>query len=95
MELVDLVLDTGPPKKKRGDYPVLKRLERGEADVLAAGRSDLRRQSLSQDWLESRLRPQPVALFSVADLARLGVLARLRGVLLVKPEGMEPGQRSL
>lgn len=68
MELVDLVLDTGPPKKPRGDYPVLKRLERGEADVLAVGLSDLRRRSPSQDWLASRLRPQPIAILSVAGV---------------------------
>ncbi len=78
MMVVDFIIDTGPPKKRRGDYPMLARFERGEADVLIVGRSDLRRRSPDQDWLESRTRPRPVALYTVAELRRLGVLDRTR-----------------
>jgi hypothetical protein len=82
MMVVDFFVDMGPPKKRRGDYPMLARLDRGEADVLIVGRSDLRRRSPDQDWLESRTRPRSVALFTVAELRRLGVLDRKRAASL-------------
>lgn len=78
MVVVDFIVDTGPPKKRRGDYPMLARFERGQADVLIVGRSDLRRRSPDQDWLESRTRPRPVVLYTVAELRSLGVLSRTR-----------------
>ncbi len=78
MVVVDFIVDSGRPKKRRGDYPMLARFERGEADVLIVGRSDLRRRSPDQDWLESRARPRPVALYTVDELRRLGVLDRKR-----------------
>lgn len=74
MELVDIIIDSGPPKKHPRDYPVLARLERGEADLLLLGRSELLKRSAEQDLLESTCRPEPMAFFTAAELQALGLL---------------------
>lgn len=74
MELIDIEIDSGPPKKHPRDYPILARLERGEADLLLLGRSELLKRSAEQDLLESTCRPEPMAFFTVAELRDLGLL---------------------
>jgi len=74
LTLVDRVVDRGPPKRRRSQYPVLARLLRGEADVLLVVRSPLYCRGALADRLEAAAAAGPFAWLSVAELQAAGLL---------------------
>lgn len=74
LRIVDLVLDPGPPKKHASEYPVLKCMERGEAEFLLVGRSSHLRRPPERDFLQARCRPEPMAFYTAEELRQLGLI---------------------
>ncbi|MFO0578658.1 MAG: hypothetical protein U1A78_32040 [Polyangia bacterium] len=74
LELVELVIDRGPPKRRVEDYPALRRVAQGEADGVLVVRSPLYGRGPVPDLLESFCAEGPSEYLSKERLARGGML---------------------
>ena len=73
-QLVDLVIDTGPPKRDPADHETLRRIARGEADGVALFTLPLSiAPKTTSDVLQSQL-SGPFLLLTEGELAERGLL---------------------
>lgn len=71
---VDTVIDRGPPKQRREEYPVLARMQRDEVDALLVVRSPFYEPGAQRDLLEAACPPGPFAWFSADELREVALL---------------------
>jgi hypothetical protein len=83
--LVDSIVDRGPPKSPREHYPVLARLQRGDADLLLIVRSPFYRRGDVADALESCCAEGPFGWLSKDDLRRADLLPPARTSIRRRP----------
>jgi hypothetical protein len=74
VQLIDIIVDRGPPGQRREDYPVLARLQRGAADLLLIVRSPYYRRGATPDLLESCAAEGPFCWLTLDDLRRAELL---------------------
>lgn len=72
--MVDRVVDRGPPKSRGDEYPVLARLQRGDAEALLVVRSPLYRRGAVVDALEGLSAPAPFTWLTVDELRKAKLL---------------------
>lgn len=80
LQLVEIVVDHGPPKRRASDYPVLSRVARDEADGVLVVRSALFVRSRLPDKLERLCPDGPSGWLSAGELKGAGMLPRQTNV---------------
>lgn len=78
LQLIQIVIDRGPPKRSPTHYPVLDRILRGQADGVLVVRSALYQRGRPADRLERLCPKGPAGWLTVADLQAGGLLPKPR-----------------
>lgn len=76
LDLVEIVVDHGPPKRHASEYPALARVARGEADGVLAVRSALFQRGQFADRLEELCPEGPSAWLPAEALKEGGMLPK-------------------